>query len=234
MFSFPGQACNDSIREAFPTFSLMRTRLMRSDGERRVQQEHPLSGPTSQASCRRYGTSQVIMDFFEYVLQRRREGCPVCHGEAQAFRLTRFMIGILSQQDHLHLFKGTKVEGIEDERARRIAGALLIFGTHKFCQFLKIGGIEFILQAIGPRCFYLYVHLVYLESTAKVTLFPVMKEMARGFSCRHTERVLQNGRIHLSVCPSQPSLYKCFWELRKSYESSVECPICRCLAGLCK
>ena len=157
-FALGRQAGYDGIGEAFPTAPLVRTRLMGPHGQRGVEQEHTLLGPAPQTAALWCWATEVGTDFLEDILQRRRMRHAVGHGEAQPFGLARLMIGVLPDDDHAHALEGAQVERIEYLRARRIARASSVLGTHKFRQRLKIVGIKLRLQARGPGRVYLYLH----------------------------------------------------------------------------
>jgi hypothetical protein len=84
------------------------------------------------------------------------------------------VVGILADDDHLHLIEGTEVEGVEDESPRRVACGCSVFLPHTFCQLLEIGLGKLALQPLLPRFFYLYVHI-----EGKVTIF---QSNQQGFS----------------------------------------------------
>ena len=60
------------------------------------------------------------------------------------------MIGILAEDNDLHLVEWCAVESIEYLAAGRIAGVLLPFGNKELLQFGKIWRFELRLQDIKP------------------------------------------------------------------------------------
>ena len=79
------------------------------------------------------------------------------------------MIGVLSDDDHLHLIERAQVEGIENQSARWIARRRLVFLANNSRQMLEIGLVELPLQLLFPRGFYLYIHIVNCCSVCKNT-----------------------------------------------------------------
>lgn len=53
------------------------------------------------------------------------------------------MIGVLADDDYFYLIERTKVESIEYEFARRIYGAVLIFGSYEIGQGFEVIFVEF-------------------------------------------------------------------------------------------
>ena len=53
------------------------------------------------------------------------------------------MIGILADDDYFYFIERTKVESIEYEFARRIYGAVLIFGSYEIGQGFEVIFVEF-------------------------------------------------------------------------------------------
>ena len=80
------------------------------------------------------------------------------YGETEAVRLSWLMVGILTNNNHLHLMKGAEIESIENESARRITRAAPIFLTYSSSQLLEIGLLKLFQQMFLPSGFYLHVH----------------------------------------------------------------------------
>lgn len=84
--------------------SEMRCRKVRSYGERGVEQENTLIGPPCQSSAGlRYVQAQIGIYFLENVYERRRAGNALRHRKAQPVCLTSVVVGILTENDNLHL-----------------------------------------------------------------------------------------------------------------------------------
>ena len=69
------------------------------------------------------------------------------------------MIGILSDNNYLHLVKGTQVEGIENQFAWRIARSCRVFLADRLDKLGKVRFLELTLQVFLPRRLYLNVHM---------------------------------------------------------------------------
>lgn len=147
MFSLLAERAYDGIGELFPSSALMGSGLVLAHGEGGIEQEHALGSPSSQTSARGHGYAEILLYLLEDIDQRRRKGNAVCHGEAQAFGLSRLMIGVLSDDHHLHLVERAEVEGVEDKTGRRIDDTVCVFAPDKIGQFLEIGFVKLPLQA---------------------------------------------------------------------------------------
>ena len=74
--------------------------------------------------------------------------------------LSWFVIGVLSDDNHLHLIERTQIKGVEDELARRIAGAGSIFLSHRLGELFEIRLLKLTLQVFLPCGFYLDIHVL--------------------------------------------------------------------------
>ena len=73
--------------------------------------------------------------------------------EAESLGLTGFVVGVLSEDDDLHLVKGRAVEGCEDFAGGRVAGAVAVGGADEIRQLDEIGLLEFLVENGFPRGF---------------------------------------------------------------------------------
>ena len=158
MLSLSGQGMDGSIGEGLPTQGRMAVGLMGTDGQGGVEQQHSLFGPSCEIATRWDGCAEVLLNLLEDILQRRWKQHTVLYGEAQTMCLSWLVVGVLSDDDHLDLVEGTEVEGIEDERARRIARTHPVFLTDGSGELGEVGFVELLLQLLFPRRFYLYVN----------------------------------------------------------------------------
>ena len=81
--------------------------------------------------------------------------------------LSRAMIGILSQDDDLHLVERREIEGIENQWARGIDGILPFLADEKGLQVDKVGCLKLWSQHLVPAFIdigFLYFHLYQLFS----------------------------------------------------------------------
>lgn len=146
------------IRKLFPSMPLMTGCLVGAYCEGGVKEQHALFCPTRKVAARRHRLVEIVTDFLEDVLQRRREGYAVVDRETQSVSLSRLMIGVLSDDDHLHPVKRTEVEGIEYERSGRITGVVQILLAHKTGEVKEVLLVELTAYVAAPRLFNLYVH----------------------------------------------------------------------------
>ncbi len=90
-------------------------------------------------------------------------------GERQAHRLAGAMVGVLTQNHHLHLIYRSEIKGAEDLWAGRVdylSGALLLMEITG--KLRKVGFVELTLQSFFPGFFYLYC-----QNTKSITSFMV-------------------------------------------------------------
>ena len=151
------EGADGGVGEGLPAFVLVRAGLMGAHGEGGVEQQHPLVGPALQIAVGGwYVGAEVGVYLFNYVHQRRRHGYAVGHGKAEAHGLPRLVIGILAENDDLHLVERGAVEGGEDVGTFGIAGIVgAVFDEESF-QLRKIGCVELGLQDSKPRRVNLY------------------------------------------------------------------------------
>src|SRR3712207_3219431 len=144
---------------------------MGTHGQRGIEQQHALRRPTGKVARLRNGLTEVLFYLLIYINERWRQHYSVRDGKAQSHCLTGLMIGVLSDNDHLHPVKRAKVEGIEDEPARRIAGLLPVLLPYKSGKLAEIGLVKLRLQMFLPRRFDVYFHramfLVCCKNTTK-------------------------------------------------------------------
>ena len=157
MLALCSQGPDGRISKLLPAQCRMAVGLMGTYGQRGIEQQYPLFGPARQITCLRNGRAQIILNLLEDVLQRRWKLHPVLYRETQAVSLPRLMVRVLSDDDHLHLVKGTQVESIEDEFSWWEASAYTILLPDGIRQLLKVRFLKFSLQMFLPRGLYLYI-----------------------------------------------------------------------------
>ena len=151
MFSLRGERTNCRIGEGFPPTSLVRTGSAGPNRKRCIEQKHTLVGPTPQTARCRYGNAKIIVQFLKDVLQRRRWGNAVAHGETEAFGLSGTVIGILAEEHDFDVGEGTTIERRKDFTGGGIAGAGGIFCAHEVRKCRKVGGFELGGEGFLPR-----------------------------------------------------------------------------------
>ncbi len=170
-----GKRLDGSVGECLPTLACMTVGHASLHGERSVEQQDALVGPCAEVAAVGQGRgtshrpwigtrhhhgrlSELAHQFLVDVEQRRREGNARLHREAQAMSLPRFVIGILSEDDNLHLVERRAVEGFEDEASGRIARRGLVGTAHEVGKYLKIRAVELWLKLLAPRFLNLDLH----------------------------------------------------------------------------
>ena len=112
-----------------------------------VQQQDSLLGPAFQVSVGRWRDAKVVMKFLEDVDEGGRRVDSVGHREAQAVGLSWIVVGVLPDDNHLHLVHGAKVQGRKDFRSRRVNHVMLrLLLQEGFLYFLEIGLLELVAQ----------------------------------------------------------------------------------------
>ena len=141
---------DDSIGEHLPAAALMRTRIVGLHGERGVEEQHALVGPTGEVAVGRQGLAEVGLNLLEDVDQRGRHRHTRSHREAHAVGLPRLVVGVLTDDDHLDLMEGTMVEGVENLPRRGIDGGAGVLVAYEGGQLLKVGLVELRLEHLAP------------------------------------------------------------------------------------
>ena len=149
--SLLGEGAYGGIGKRFPTFALMRARLMGTDGESGVEKEDSLLGPTSEVTT--FGRdcgAEVTVYLLDDVHQRGRNPDTITDGEAQTVCLTWLVVGVLSYDDGFHLVEWGKVEGVEYIASSGVALVLLTLCHQEFLQLFEIGSLELRTQYFKP------------------------------------------------------------------------------------
>lgn len=147
------------IGEELPAVALMRASLMGSDGEGSVEKQDPLVGPPCEvAAGERYGGAQVAVDFLYDVDERWGHRNALRHRKAKAVSLPWLVVGILSEDDYLHLVERGVVEGREDVTAFWVTGVFAALVDKELLELGKIRGVELRLQDLEPGGVDFYSH----------------------------------------------------------------------------
>ena len=93
----------------------MAARLVALHGQHRVQQKDALLGPLRQITVSGRCDAQAVFDLFVNVAQAGRQGDVARHAEAEPHGLPRVVVGILSENNHLHLVDRCSIVRIEDQ-----------------------------------------------------------------------------------------------------------------------
>lgn len=155
------QKTYDRVCKCLPSFSLVRTGFVSAYGQGCIQQENALFGPAGQVAACRNISANVISYLFENILQGGWELNPIVDRETQSVSLSRSVVGVLTDDDYLHLVEWTEVERIEDKTPGRVDTfnvSPLIFRPHERCEFFKVFFVKLLLKAFLPGRFNLYIH----------------------------------------------------------------------------
>ena len=154
---------NDRIGKLLPAVSLVGVGLMGAHGQHRVEQKDTLLRPTFYDS----GAFDLIVLPTDSMLPAIKTSCEdiamtalanaiyastvvLRYRKAQAVRLVHVVIGILSQDHHLHFAQRRQMKRIEDLIRRRVYGVLRIFLSDKAIEIPVIGFGEFRLHGGQP------------------------------------------------------------------------------------
>jgi hypothetical protein len=80
------------------------------------------------------------------------------------------MVGVLPDDNHLHLMERAQVEGIENPFSRRIARAAPVLRLHRLREANEVILLKFRGQLFFPTLFYLYIHQHFVFSPAKLAI----------------------------------------------------------------
>ena len=151
VFLFVRYFFDDRIGKFLPAFFLVGAGRGGPDGERGIEQQHPLLCPTPQIPRRRKGLSQVVLHLFKDIHQRRREPHPLAHGKTQAIGLAGAVVRVLPQYHHFHPVKPALVEGAENLPARGENGMFAILFLYKTRQFPEVILFKLLPELFFPR-----------------------------------------------------------------------------------
>ncbi len=105
---------DDLIGEGLPSLLLMGGGLAGPHGQGGVEQQDPLGGPVGKIAVLRAGNAKVAFHLLEDVLQRRRSGNAASDRETETVSLTRSVIRVLTEQQHLDRRIRRQMEGGKD------------------------------------------------------------------------------------------------------------------------
>lgn len=154
------QQAYDSVGERLPAVTRMAEGLMCTHAQAGIEKKDALVGPSRQVVWPQAGVvegSLLIETLCLYLLhdvdKRRGSRDILWHTEAKAVCLSRFVIGVLSQDDDLHLVERCMLEGVEDEAAGWIARTGSILSLDEPDEFFKVWLLKFLLQPSAPGSF---------------------------------------------------------------------------------
>ena len=104
---------------------------MSADRQNRIEHHDALLRPLDQITVVRDVTPEIIMKLLVDIYKGRGDLNSRLHGKREPVSLSRLMIRILPENNHLHLVQRRKMKGIENIPCRRIycrRPVLLIYG----------------------------------------------------------------------------------------------------------
>ncbi|CAH0321498.1 hypothetical protein SRABI112_05338 [Pseudomonas mediterranea] len=142
------------VGKMLPALARMGVGIGALHGHGGIEQQHALVGPALQVAVVGDVDVQVALQFLEDIHQRRRRGYARLHRKAQAMGLARAVVRVLTEDHDLDLVQWRGIEGIEDQRSRRVdlfAGGVLL--AQEFAQLCHVGLVELGTQRLLPARF---------------------------------------------------------------------------------
>lgn len=154
-----GEALDDGVGKLLPADAGVACRHVGTDRERCVQEQDSLVRPAFEVPVRGRRNAQVVVEFLEYVDERRGRLDTHGHREAQAVRLAGIVVGILPDDDRLDLVHGAVVECGENLGTRRVHNVMLRFLLQELVfNLFEIRLLELVGEQMEPRFFEFYCH----------------------------------------------------------------------------
>ena len=150
MLSLTIQGLDSSIRQLFPTLTLVATRLVCLDREGGIEEQHTLLRPMREVARRGDRFAQITLQLLVYIHQRRWRRYAILHRETQTMCLIDIMIRILTNNHHAHLVKRTQIKRTKDLTRRRETLRSTIRLAHKMGEQLEIWFVKLGLQDLSP------------------------------------------------------------------------------------
>ena len=137
---------------------------MRPHRQRRIQKQHAGLGPRNQAavSLWRNFKPDIFVKLLEDILEGRGFRNARLNGESQPVGLSRFVIRVLSQDDHLYILIWCVPKSVEDIVHRRIYRPLRIFLLQELPQVQIVALAEFLPKYVVP----IISNIYHFESTS--------------------------------------------------------------------
>ena len=141
-----GNLAHHGIGKLFPPPAGMRGRLVFAHREDRIEEQHSLLGPAIEIARSGDRRTDVGGYLLKDILQRGGMWHSVSHREAETMRLSRTVVGVLTNDNHLQLIERTFIEGTKDVATARIDAARGILLLHKTYQLLEVGFRKLLLE----------------------------------------------------------------------------------------
>ena len=167
------QGADGGVGELFPAVARVRGGLSGAHCQRGIEEQHPFPSPFLEIARARHGHAEVVVQLLEDILQAGRERHTVGHREREAVGLSRAVVRVLTQDDHLHLVERREVEGVEDQGTRGIYGILPLLADEKRLEVGEIRCLELRPQHLVPtRINIRFLNFHFFNFYAKMIIFP--------------------------------------------------------------
>ncbi len=145
---------DNGVGELLPTDAGVACRHVGAHGERCVQKQDSLLGPTFKVAVRRRVDAEIVVNFLENVDERGRGIDSVRHGEAETMCLAWVVVRVLAEDDHFHLVDGAKIKRCENLGAGRVDDVVIRFFLQEdFLYFFEVRLLELVGKQAKPGLF---------------------------------------------------------------------------------
>ena len=196
------------VGEGLPAPAGVRRGGVGSHGEHRVEQQHPLPGPGLEAAVAGVGNAEIALEFPVDVRQRGRHAHTLRDAEAQAVGLTRPVVRILAEDEHLGLGERGEVQRRKDLFRRGKHGGVGALVPQEFLEFGPVGLVELGPEKRIPVCHQRHVTFSGCSATMSIKVAQSHRLNTTGGlgrrSNRQASRTLR--RIDHGTHQHQPSL----------------------------
>lgn len=137
------------IRERFPSFSFVRSRLSGSNRQNRIQKKHSLFCPIREICLCPFDTN-ISFELLEYIFETWLRFWTIWHRKRKSHRSTRSMVGILSKYDDFYIFKWSRIKGTKNIFLFWKTCFYNVFFFYKVYQLMPVWFFKFVMKNMFP------------------------------------------------------------------------------------
>ncbi len=145
-----GDGPDHGVGDLLPALALVGVGLACAHRQHRVEEEHPLLGPRHQIPVVRDRQAELLLHLLVDVAQGGRRLHARPHGEAQAVPLPLAVVGVLAEDQDLHLVVRSRFQSREHllpGRIDRPVGPLLL---DEFGELPEVGALKLLAEDAAP------------------------------------------------------------------------------------
>lgn len=157
MIPFRREYTYDRISKYFPSFFSMWCGYSPFYGQDCIEHEYPLFCPVREISLSPSDT-EVIREFFQYVLQTRLRRWTVRYRKRQTHSGSGCVIGVLTEYNHFYPIERSHIKGTKNIFPFWKTPCTEIGSSHEWCQLLPVGLFKFSCESMLPRWIDSYGH----------------------------------------------------------------------------